>query len=183
METFGRTLCSSCTDSTLLVPRAFQGIGEEGGAHVPSVCYSWAARISQGCPWPLCSSSSWLSGSFSGSVKVLDAHATQSRRAQPVCGKHQLCMPHTHCSGSASSMNHSQLLDVTPILLRQCPRLCLWKAKMVLEILHVKTDLFLVDFMSLRTFRGQWTQELSAWLKIFPWASYVSALCLVYSSM
>lgn len=54
---------------------------------------------------------------------------------------------------------------------------------MVLEILHVNIVLFLVDFMSLRTFRGQWAKELSAWLKILFGASYASALCLVYSSM
>lgn len=42
----------------------FKGLGK-GGAHMPSVCYSWATRISQRCPRPLWSSSPRLSCSFS----------------------------------------------------------------------------------------------------------------------
>lgn len=113
--------CSAQVAQTALCwfPWTFQGIGKEGGAHMPSVCYSWATRISQGCPQPFWSSSPMVELQFLRLYEGAGCHSVL---------KNSACVweaPVLHAAYpllcALSSVNHSRLLDVTPILLKQCP--------------------------------------------------------------
>ena len=78
--------------------------------------------------------------------------------------RHMFCVQYPLALGSAYSVNYSLLLmlhqffwDSTNEKWWQC--LCLRKDKLVLEILHIKTDLVEGEFMPLRTFSRGWAKD------------------------
>lgn len=146
---------------------------------MPSVCCSWKTRISHACPLP---------GGLFPTVEAaaLRAVTVQEGTSPQFSGAHAhgACSAGAHgalgsaqCEPLLASGSYTRPLET--VLLRSGDSACLFVA---LEILQVKTDLVLGDFLPLRTFRERWAKELSPWPEILPWASYVSTR-LVYSPM